>query len=189
MMPRLAGSPLGLPALLMIGALVLGGSLLFLGLSVHARQEAELARALRLESEAARAAREAPGKLQQDRRQAVLYRQIQTSGWLGPEDRAGWVTALGLARKNLALESLSWRLSPSAPSELMAGLRVSAMDFTAGNLDTAGLETLLGYLRENAPGRFTVERCALAFNPDGVSGQAECRLQWWTWDDAPRPRD
>jgi hypothetical protein len=184
-----AGHALRLPVLMMIGALALGSGLLFLGLGVHATKKSELALALGLETEAARASREAPGKLRQDRRKAELYRHIQSSGFLGREDRAGWITALGQARKDLKLHSLSWRLSPRAPSTLMPGLWASAMDFTAGNLDTAGLEALLGHLRENAPGRFTVERCALAFNPDGVSGQAECRLLWWTWDDLPRPRD
>lgn len=184
-----AGHALRLPVLMMVGALILGSGLLFLGLTIHATKESELALALSLETEAARASRQAPGKLHQDRLKAGLYRHIQTSGFLGLEDRAGWVTALGQARKDLNLNSLSWRLSPRESSTLMPGLWASAMDFTAGNLDTADLEALLGHLRKNAPGRFTVERCALAFNPDGLSGQAECRLLWWTWDDVPRPRD
>lgn len=180
---HLNGPALRLPALLLLGSLLAGAGVLYLGVSFHNRQETKFDLALRSEAEAARSARAAAAKLHEDRRQAELHRRIQHSGFLGKEERAGWVTALGQARAALKLNSLSWRLSPRAASNELPGLWVSAMDITADSLDTAGLEALLGHLRANAPGRFTVDHCALAFNPDGLSGQAECRLLWWTWDD------
>jgi hypothetical protein len=183
---RLNGPALRLPFLLLLTALLVGAGVLYLGLSFHNRQEANFDHALRSESGAARSAREANAKLHEDRRQAELYRRIQHSGFLGKEERAGWVTALGQARSSLKLNSLSWRLAPRVASNAMPGLWISAMDLTVDSLDTTGLEALLGHLRANAPGRFTVDHCALAFNPDGLSGQAECRLLWWTWDDPTR---
>jgi hypothetical protein len=183
---RLNGSALRLPALLLLASLLAGAGVLYLGLSFHNRQEAKFDQALRSESGASRSAREATAKLHEDRRHAELYRRIQLSGFLGKEERAGWVTALGQARTSLKLNSLSWRLSPRAASNAMPGLWASAMDLTADSVDTAGLEALLGHLHANAPGRFTVDHCALTFNPDGLSGQAECRLLWWTWDDPTR---
>lgn len=180
---RLNGPALRLPALMLLASLLAGAGVLFLGLSFHNRQEAKFDQALRSEAVASRSAREAAAKLHEDRRQAELYRRIQHSGFLGREERAGWVTALGQARASLKLNSLSWRLSPRAASNAKPGLWISAMDITADSLDTPGLENLLGHLRANAPGRFTVDHCALTFNPDKLSGQAECRLLWWTWDD------
>jgi uncharacterized protein (DUF58 family) len=180
---RLNAPALRLPALLLLASLLTGAGVLYLGLSFHGGREVKFDQALKSEASASRSAREANAKLHEDRRQAELHRRIQHSGFLGKEDRAGWVTALGQARSSLKLNSLSWRLSPRSASNVMPGLWVSAMDITADSLDTPGLEALLDHLRVNAPGRFTVDHCALTFNPDKLSGQAECRLLWWTWDD------
>jgi hypothetical protein len=186
---RIDGSGLRLPALLLAGSLVLGGSLLGLGLSIHANSAARLARAAWTEAEASRAAREAPARLQQDRRESDLYKRIRHSGFLGQEDRTGWITALGDVQSKMKLESLSWRLAPRSPSPLGPGLRVSAMDLGISNMDARQLDALFGELRETAPGRFTVERCSLVLNPDGRAGQVECRLNWWTWEDPSRRHD
>lgn len=185
---RLPGHGLRFPALLLLGALILGGALLSFGFSIHASSESRLQHDASRETAAARQAREARARLQQDRREAELFARIQRSGFLGPGDRTAWVTALGQARASLKLDSLSWRLAPRQPSRLAPGLWVSAMDLTTSRVDAEGLDALLDQLRKTAPGRFTVERCTLALNPDGLSGQAECRLNWWTWEDAPARR-
>jgi hypothetical protein len=176
---------LRLPATLLAGALILGIGLLAWTLSIHADSEARLAGDSRQEQEAAQAASAAPDKLRQSQENAGVYEQLRHSGFLGPEQRTGWVTALGHVQTSLRLESLSWRLMPQAPSPLAPGLRVSTMALSASPVDAAGLDTLLGHLRKTAPGRFTVESCSLALNPTGLSGQAECRLNWWTWENGP----
>ena len=179
---------LHLPALMLLGALILGIALLAWGLSIHAGSKARLAADSGQEAEAARAALEAPGKFRQSQENTRVYEQLRQSGFLGTEQRTGWVTALGQAQANLRLESLSWRLVPRTSSPLAPGLWVSAMDISASPVDASGLEALLGRLRKAAPGRFTVERCSLALNPGGLTGQAECRLNWWTWEDGPARR-
>jgi hypothetical protein len=179
------GSALRVPAILLLGALILGAALLALGLSIHAGSESAQMRDATREAAAARGAREASARLQQDRRDAVLFEGIQHSGFLGPENRVGWITALGQAQADLKVDSLSWRLAPRTPGQLAQGLWVSAMDLTINRVDAEGIEALLAQLRKTAPGRFTVERCTLVLNPDGIAGQAECRLNWWTMDDGP----
>lgn len=179
---------LRISVLFLAGALVLGTGFLFWGLSQHSTSKAELARDATRASDAAQAAREAPGKLRSSQEKAGIYEQLRQNGFIGPEQRTGWITALGQARAALKLDSLSWRLSPRSPSLLVPGLHVSTMDVSASSLNAAGLDTLLKELRKTAPGRFTVERCALVLNPDGASGQAECRINWWTWEDAASRR-
>lgn len=179
---------LRLPILMLLGALILGIGLLTWGLSIHADSKARLALDTRQEMEAARAAREAPEKFRQSQVNAGLYEQLRQSGFLGPEQRLGWITALGQTQADLKLESLSWRLAPRTPSPLAPDLWISAMDISISTVDASGLDGLLSQLRKTAPGRFTVERCSLALNPDGISGQAECRLNWWTWEHGPAHR-
>lgn len=181
----LPAKQLRVPVLILFGALILGVGLLIWGLSIHADSTSRLTKEIRQETEAARAAHEAPGELAQFRGNAGIYEQLRQGGFLGPERRAAWITALGQARATLELESLSWRLAPRTSSPLAPGLWSSAMDISASPVDASGLDSLLGLLRKTAPGRFTVERCVLTLSPEGLSGQAECRLNWWTWDHGP----
>lgn len=181
-MPLLAPQ-LRIPALLLAGALISGIGLLLWGLGYHTTSETALVRDAARESEAALAAREAPTKLRRSREEANMYERLHHNGFLGSEQRTGWVTALGQVRTSLKLDSLSWRLAPRARSPLAPGLRVSSMDLSASGVDAVVLDAMLKDLRKAAPGRFTVEACTLAMNPDGASGQAECRLNWWTWED------
>jgi hypothetical protein len=176
------------PALALLAAVVLGGGLVAWALGVHGERAAAAAAARQVLDAATQAAGLAPQKLARDRAQTALHQQISDIGFVGEEDRAAWVTALATARAELGLDSLSWRLSPRAESPLMAGLRVSVLELSAGNLDRAGLEALLARLRAEEAGFFTVERCALQFPADAPSGQAECRLLWWTWHEAADAR-
>ncbi|KAF0098740.1 MAG: hypothetical protein FD187_2400 [bacterium] len=169
------------PALALLAAVVLGGGVVYWALGVHGERAAEAAAAQQILNAATEAARLAPDKLARDRAQTALHQRILDIGFVGEEDRAAWVTALAVARANLNLDSLSWRLAPRAESPLMPGLRVSVLELSAGNLDRAGLEALLARMRAEEAGFFTVERCALQFPADAPSGQAECRLLWWTW--------
>lgn len=179
---------LRIPALLLAGALVLGTAFLFLGLDQHSTSKTNLTRDAMRESSAMRAAREAPEKLKNSRETSGMYEQLRANGFIGPEHRAGWITALGRARAGLKLDSLSWRLAPRSASPLYSGLSVSPMDISVSNVDVARLDSLLQELKKIAPGRFTVEHCTLVMDPNGSSGQAECRLNWWTWEDASSPR-
>ena len=183
-LPRPAAR-LRLPALGLLGALILGVGLLAWALDLRDRQHDQLLAAQAEESRAAQAARLAPERLELAQASAGLHAEMQGRGFLGPEQRAGWVTALGKARLALDLDSLSWRLPPRQPGDLAPGLFVSAMELTASPIDAAGLEALFERLRSEAPGRFTVARCALNLSPGSAAGLAECRLNWWTWDHGP----
>ncbi len=170
---------LRLPAALLAAALLLGSGLVAWALSVHSAGHERLAAASIREVAAARAAAGAPRKLQVARETAGIFRELQSRGFLGQERRAGWVTALGRVQADLRLRTLSWRLAPRTASPLAPGLWSSEMSIAASPVDAAGLGALLERLRAAAPGRFTVESCAL----DLSAGQAECRLNWWTWED------
>lgn len=174
---------LRLPAALLAGGLLLGSVLAAWALTLHARHAERLAAASIREASAARAAAEAPKRLQVARETAGIHAQLRDGGFLGPEQRAGWITALGRIQAGLNLRTLSWRLGPRTPSDLAPGLWLSGMTIAASPVDAARLEALLGQLRQAAPGRFTVESCALGLDPGGGAGQAECRLNWWTWEE------
>ncbi|HNA81772.1 MAG TPA: hypothetical protein PLL19_00180 [Thiobacillaceae bacterium] len=183
MKPRTAAPEPRASLLLLLGAVIAGAALLALGLAVHDQEARSADKYQILENQARRASADAPRRLETDRNQAGLYQHIRNQGFLGEENRAAWITALGQLRTEFKLDSLAWRLEPRALSSKHPGLALSRMDLTASRLDTAGLEALLGRLRELAPGRFTVEHCALNFESDGKRGQAECGLAWWTWND------
>jgi hypothetical protein len=171
---------LRLPIALSLGSLVLGAFIFNISLDTRltceARRIAEESRA----EQAARAVREAPARLSQDQAEASLHSRIRNSGVLGPEDRVSWISALAQTQAQLHLASLSWRMTPQMPSALEPDLNVSSMEFTASPLDPDKLSALIAHLRATAPGRFTIERCALTLDPNGISGQANCRLNWWT---------
>ena len=180
MIASLLGPDMRRPLLLLLGALVLGSLLFHVSLSEHVNSQYVLIRDKAEANAAALAVRETPARLAQAGSEARLYERIRRDGFIGPEDRAGWITALGRVQPRLRLDSLSWRMAPRTTSPLAAGLWLTPIDITASPLDTEGLATLLAQLRDTAPGRFTVAHCSLALNPGGLAGQATCRLNWWT---------
>lgn len=171
---------LRLPIALLLASLLLGASIFHISLSTRMACETRLIAEKSHAARAARGVREAPTRLVQDQAEAALHERIRGSGFLGPEDRIGWISALAQTQASLQLGSLSWRMTPQIPSPLAPNLRVSAMEFTASPLDPDKLTAFIEHLRANARGRFTVEGCTLTLDPNSVSGQANCRLNWWT---------
>lgn len=166
--------------MLLLGALLLGAGIFHLSLNTRLAAEARLIKEKALAEQAARGAREAPARLIQDQAETQLHNRIRNSGLLGPEDRVSWITALAQTQAKLRIGSLSWHMTPQTASPLAPNLNVSNLEFTASPLDADKLAALIGLLRATAPGRFTIERCALTLEPNGVDGQAICRLNWWT---------
>lgn len=171
---------LRLPIALLIAAVLLGAGIFHFSLNARLASEARLMADEARAEQAERALREAPARLIQDQADAALHSRISNSGFIGPENRIGWISALAKTQAQLHLASLSWRMSPQSPSMLAPKLYVSQMELNASPLDLAGLTALIEHLRAVAPGRFTVEHCALALDPTGSGGQANCRLNWWT---------
>lgn len=183
---KLPDPKLRLPIALLIASLLIGGGIFHFSLNARMAAEERLVRQRQLADAAAQAVREAPARLAQDRAAANLHSRIRHSGFIGEEDRAGWITALARGKTLLQLNSLSWHLSPRSDSALAAGLKVSKMEFSATPVTPDSLARLLDHLRASAPGRFTVEHCSLVLETRGDSGQATCRLNWWTLaEDAP----
>lgn len=183
---KLPDTKLRLPIALLIASLLIGGGTFHFSLNARMAAEERLIGQRQLADAAAQAVREAPARLKQDRAAAKLHSQIRHSGFIGEEDRAGWITALARGKTLLQLNSLSWHLSPRSESALATGLKVSKMEFSATPVTPDSLGRLLDHLRASAPGRFTVEHCSLALETHGASGQATCRLHWWTLaEDAP----
>ncbi len=179
------------PITLLIASLLIGSLVFHYSLQSRLTAAARLISEESLAAEAARSVREAPARLIQDQAEASLHETIRNSGFIGAENRAGWITALGEARTLLNLNSLSWHLSPQTPSQLAPNLRLSKMSFSATPLNPASLNRLIAHLRANAPGRFTIESCSLILEGEGSSqtqnrsqdqnGQATCHLNWWTF--------
>jgi len=168
------------PIVLLLASLLLGSGLFLVSLNSRLKSEARLIAEKSSADESARAVREAPARLIEDRNASKLYRHILESGFIGEEDRVGWISALAQTRTKMQLASLSWRMTPQASSPLAPDLFVSNMEFTASSIDPQKLRALIEQLRTEARGRFTIERCALELDRDGIGKQATCRLNWWT---------
>ncbi len=177
---KLLDPKLRLPMALLLASLLLGAGIFHVSLNLRLASEARLIAEKSRAEAAARGVREAPARLIQDQAEATLHKRIRSSGFLGPEDRVGWITALARTQARFQLGSLSWRMTPQTPSPLAANLNISNMEFTAGPLAPDELGGLIAHLHATAPGRFTIERCTLTLDPNGASGQANCRLNWWT---------
>ncbi len=171
---------LRLPIALLLASLLFGAAIFQISLDTRLTSEARLISEKSHAQHAARGVREAPAKLLQDQTEAALFQHIRDSGFLGPENRVGWITALAQTQARLQLGSLAWHMTPQTTSALAPDLYVSGMEFTASPMDPAGLGTLIEHLRASAPGVFTVDHCALTLDPAGSGGQANCRLNWWT---------
>jgi hypothetical protein len=173
-------SKLRLPIALLIAALLLGAGIFQFSLRTRLASGERLITEKTRAEQAARGVREAPARLIQERADAALFSRIRNSGFLGQEDRVGWVSALAQSQTHLQLGSLAWRMTPQMPSPLAPDLKISGMEFTASPLDPDKLTALIAHLRAHAPGHFTVERCTFTLDPNSTSGQADCRLNWWT---------
>ncbi|OYY93393.1 MAG: hypothetical protein B7Y41_11520 [Hydrogenophilales bacterium 28-61-23] len=177
---KLPHPKLRLPMALLLASFVLGGSLFHISLNHRLASEKRLIAEKSQAELAARAVREAPARLIQNRAEAPLFQRIEHSGFIGAEDRIDWISALAKTRAKLNLASLSWRMAPQTESPLAPDLHVSNMELSANPVDADTLTELLRQLQLSAHGRFTVEQCNLSFDADGLSGQANCRLNWWT---------
>ena len=170
---------LRLPIALLLASLLLGAAIFNISLDARLASEARLITEKSHAQQAARGVREAPSRLAQDNTDAELFKHISKSGFISPENRVGWITALAQTQAALQVGSLAWHMTPKTGSTLAPGLNYSGMEFTASPLDPASLHSLIENLRASAPGVFTVERCAMTLDPAG-GGQANCRLNWWT---------
>jgi hypothetical protein len=171
---------LRIPMALMLVSLLSGAAIFHFSLHARMTAEARLIAATTRADQTAGKVRDAPARLIQDQAEAALHSRIRDSGFIGPEDRVGWISALARSQSLFRLSSLSWHLSPQARSPVATNLNASKLEFTAAALDPAGLGRLITHLRATAPGRFTVEQCTLILDHDGGQGQANCVLNWWT---------
>jgi len=177
---KLPDSKLHLPIALLIVSLVIGGGVFKFSLNARIAAEVRLIKEQSNAENAARSVREAPARILQDRAEADLHSHILSSDFIGPENRVGWISALAQTRERMQLTSLSWHLSPQKTSPLAPRLKVSNLEFTAAPLDPSSLARLIAHLHATAPGRFTVEHCALTLDVNASLGKANCRLNWWT---------
>ena len=177
---KLPDPKLRLPLLLLLASLLLGAGIFHLSLNQRMRAEHRLIGMQAQADQAARSLREAPARLILDQTEAALHDTIRSSGFIGSEQRVGWISALAQSRAQLQLDSLAWHVSPQTASTLAPNLNVSRMEFTASRLDPDRLSELLAQLRSTAPGFFTVEQCQLTLDPNSAAGQANCHLNWWT---------
>jgi len=171
---------LRLPIVMLLASLLVGAGVFHLALNKRLASEARLITETLSAKHAAQAVREAPSRLIQDRNQAPLYNRILASGFIGAEDRVGWISALAQSQSKLQLGSLAWRMSPRTTSLIAPELYVSKMEFNVSAVDPDKLSALFAHLRTSASGRFTVERCTLTFDRNSSGNQASCRLNWWT---------
>lgn len=123
------------------------------------------------------------------------YETLVARGFVGTENRLGWIEAAQLASREAGLAGLEYRLDPrtdAPPAQAQTQglpLKQSAMTLTVPLLVETDLVRFLAALQRRAPGIHRVRACSLsrldnapfaAVNQPRL--QAECELLWFTVD-------
>lgn len=125
-------------------------------------------------------------------RYAARFVDMRARGWIGPEQRLGWIEALQTVNGALKLPTLAYdigeqvRVQPPGGSDHLALYR-TPMTLRLGALHEGDAITLLERLQETGKGLMSVERCDFARNGDRVrldAGAAnvriECVVDWYS---------
>jgi hypothetical protein len=123
---------------------------------------------------------------------ATRFRQMRASGWIGPEQRLGWIEALQRLNADLRLPTLRYdigeqtEVEPNEPSSHLE-LHRTPMTLNLGALHEGDVIDLLQRLQAMGQGLMSVERCGFSRNGDRVRLDAdaanvniECSLDWYT---------
>lgn len=123
---------------------------------------------------------------------AARFRQMRASGWIGEEQRLGWIEALQQINADLKLPTLRYDIGeqtlvePSGPSTHLE-LHRTPMTLNLGALHEGDVIELLERLQAEGQGLMSVERCSLARNgervrldADAANVRIECSLDWYT---------
>lgn len=123
---------------------------------------------------------------------ATRFRQMRASGWIGQEQRLGWIEALQRANADLRLPTLRYDIGEQnqvEPNEVSSHLELhrTPMTLNLGALHEGDVIELLQRLQAMGQGLMSVERCGLSRNGDRVRLDAdaanvniECSLDWYT---------
>lgn len=123
-------------------------------------------------------------------RYADRFRRMIERGWIGRENRLGWIEALQTISRDLRRPSLHYRIGAQhvveRPGAHLA-LRRTAMRLRFGALHAGDVLTLLSRLRRAGDGLMAIDYCSLSrageriqFSARAVNVNVECRLQWYT---------
>ncbi len=123
---------------------------------------------------------------------AARFRRMRASGWIGPEQRLGWIEALQRINADLKLPTLRYdigeqtRVEPAMPSAHLE-LNRTPMTLNLDALHEGDVIELLERLQDEGQGLMSVERCSLARNgervrldADAANVRIECSLDWYT---------
>ena len=159
------------------------------------KQDTEARAALQAQRAALNAAR---ARQEQGRTQARLiaqhldaYNALIARGFVGEENRLGWIEAVQLANQDARLYGLTYTLSPraDAPPSLASGLplKQTLMRVSMPLLVETDLQRFFDALHARTPGIFRIGQCSLRritdAPPQAVNRpelDAECELLWFT---------
>ncbi|HEX4985620.1 MAG TPA: hypothetical protein VFV71_06035 [Burkholderiales bacterium] len=122
------------------------------------------------------------------------YRQLEKTGFVGPEQRLNWVESLRAANAQAGLFGVDYQLSaqetyPYVARENPMGSRVrrSKMRLSFGVLHEGDITRLLQALADQHPGMYSIDNCSLDRAgrqgppvPKQANLTAECELSWLT---------
>jgi hypothetical protein len=120
------------------------------------------------------------------------YVALRDAGWVGTENRLGWIEAIQASRNTRRLPAVAYDIEPQQSIALPAplktgdiGLRGSRMALHLGLLHEGDLFSFFSDLRQ--AGLYTVQDCAVKRTaaapdapPDAPRLQADCTLVWLT---------
>lgn len=119
------------------------------------------------------------------------YHALIAKGFVGEENRLGWIEAVQLANRDARLYGLTYTLSPraAAPASLAGGLplKQTRMRVNMPLLVETDLQRFFDALHARTPGIFRVSQCRISrindTPPEPVNRpelDAECELMWFT---------
>ena len=170
-------TPLRVPLAALILALLAGLGGVAAALHMHGKAVAARQQAQRAWAEAQAALEGLPQRIALVHAWRAHLMEQQRRGFVGHPRRLDWASALAQTQRDIALESVTWRLEPSRPTAL-PGLTATRMHLDLAPMTPAELGAWLTRLDALGGGLFTVEQCD--WMPAVPPPRMQCTLNWWT---------
>lgn len=123
---------------------------------------------------------------------AARFLDMSARGWIGPEQRLGWIEALQQINADLKLPTLAYDIGEQVSvgarqTSAHLELQRTPMTLRLGTLHEGDVIDLLTRLQETGKGLLSVEQCDFSRDGDrvrldaGVANvQIQCALDWYT---------
>lgn len=113
------------------------------------------------------------------------YRDLQLSGFIGPDQRLAWDRELVTISSRLGLSAVTFDISPQQPHKpdlVTGGLKLmdTPVSFAADIPHEGVFARLIESLKDQGPGIFTLRECSLTHADETMPLHMQCLFVWHT---------